>query len=98
MKLKRQLFLRSHTPSDEGKEVTISEITHTVVFKYIGAHKERQYQETLTLASQKLKEKFKVQVKLQLEPDNRYDSKTQLSCAKLTTQVGLDLTMLYEKC
>ena len=60
--------------SDEDEEDTITEITHTVVFKCIGAHKERQYQETLALASRKLKENSKVQVKLQPEPDNRYSS------------------------
>ena len=61
--------------SDEDED-TIPEITHTtVVFKCIDAHKERQYQETLALASRKLKENSKVQVKLQPEPDNRYNSK-----------------------
>ena len=64
-----------NTTSDEDEENTIPEITHTVVFKCIGAHKKRQYQETLALASRKLKENSTVQVKLQPEPDNRYDSK-----------------------
>ena len=64
-------------PTDEDEEDTIPEITHTVVFKCIGAHKERQYQETLALASRKLKDNSKVQDKLQPEPepDNRYDAK-----------------------
>ena len=43
------------TTSDEDEETTIPEITHMVVFKCIGAHKERKYQETLVLTSQKLK-------------------------------------------
>ena len=61
--------------STSEDEDTIPEITHTVVFKCIGAHKERQYHKTLALASQKLKDNSKVQVKLQPEPDNRYDAK-----------------------
>ena len=41
------------TTSDEDEETTIPEITHTVVLKCIGAHKEREYQE---MSSRKLKE------------------------------------------
>lgn len=63
------------TTSDEDEEPNIPKITHTVVFKCIGAHKEREYQETLALASQKLKENSNVQVKLQPEPHNRYNAK-----------------------
>lgn len=52
----------------------IPEITHGVVFKCIGAHKEMDYQETLALVSRNLNSGKTVSVKLKPEPDNPYDN------------------------
>ena len=55
---------------DEG--YNIPEITHSVVFKCIGAHKEI---EVLALASKNIDIGKKVSVKLKPEPDNPYDNR-----------------------
>ena len=50
-------------------------ITHSVLFKCIGADKERNYQEVLYTAAKKHGKGINVPVKLQPEPNNKYDSK-----------------------
>lgn len=52
----------------------VPNITHTVIFKYIGATKEHQYQEFLGLAKQKISVGGTVPVKLEKEPSNLIDS------------------------
>lgn len=79
-------------PSDEGSDIVVEDqgldslsdeedltnsfITHSVVFKCIGATKEHRYQELLGLAKQKLKDGHTVPVKLQKEPSNNIDSRS----------------------
>ena len=59
----------------------ITDIIHTLIFKCIGAFKERQYQDSLALASRKLKYNSKVKVTTNMIPG------LLLSCAKLMIQV-----------
>ena len=82
-----------NTTSDEDEENVIPEITHLVVFKCIGAHKERQYQEILALASQKLKENSKIKLNSNLSQITDMIPRLLLSCVKLTTRVVLELAM-----
>ena len=58
---------------DDGDD--IPEITHSVVFKCIGAHKEMEYQEILALANKNFNDGKRVSVKLKPELDNPYDNK-----------------------
>ena len=61
--------------SDESDDDSIPVITHAVIFKCIGVHKERRYQEILSEASTRLEDGQRVPVKLYPEPDNPVDSK-----------------------
>ncbi|XP_065884179.1 uncharacterized protein [Dysidea avara] len=61
--------------TSESEDDDIPAITHTVIFKCIGAHKETAYQDQLKLAKQKLQDGNPVVVKLNLEPQNPRDSK-----------------------
>ena len=70
---------RSPTPNDSSSSSSSDEIpaiTHTVVFKCIGVTKEKKYQDTLKYAKKRLDDDgFKLPVKFQPEPDNKWDSK-----------------------
>ena len=61
--------------SDNTDEPVVPPITHSVVFKCIGATKEKRYQELLALASKKLKDGQTVPVQLKKEPTNCFDSR-----------------------
>ena len=69
-----------HNTDESGsEEISDSEdlvpsITHTVIFKCIGATKEHRYQELLALAKQKKSTGETVPVKLEKEPSNPIDS------------------------
>jgi len=63
-------YVSTDTKEDDG----IPEITHGVVFKYIGAHKEMDYQHTLVPASRNKNDGKTVSVNLKPEPDNPFDS------------------------
>ena len=54
---------------------SVPAITHSVIFKCIGAHKEIHYQEILAAANRKLEKGTKVPVKLDPEPQNKYDNR-----------------------
>ena len=59
------------TGSDEPiLDEKVPTITHSVVFKCIGCHKEHRYQGLLSLANKKVKDGSTVSVKLQPQPDN----------------------------
>jgi len=63
-------------PDDTSEDDdAIPAITHSVLFKCIGADKERNYQEVLCSAAQKHGKGINVPVKLQPEPNNKYDNK-----------------------
>ena len=62
-----------HETDPESFEST--QVTHTVTFKCIGCTREHQYQETLALAHQLLKQNTDVPVRLFHEENNRYDSR-----------------------
>lgn len=56
-------------------------ITHTVVFKCIGASRDPACQQVLAMASQQLKQGKNVEVQLQMEPTNAFDSRAvQIVC------------------
>ena len=61
--------------TSDSDDDDIPVITHTVIFKCIGAHKETEYQDQLELAKKNLKDGNSVAVKLNPEPDNRCNSK-----------------------
>ena len=54
-----------------------------MIFKCIGAQKERHYQEVLSLANRKIKEGINIPVKIEAEPYNQYDSKAIAFMCKL---------------
>lgn len=60
--------------SDSDADV-IPAITHSVVFKCIGAQKEIHYQEILALVAKKIKQGETVPVRVQKEPSNPVDSR-----------------------
>ena len=66
-------------PSDDSSsssdDDSVPAITHTVIFKCIGVTKEKKYQDTLKYAKQQLDNGIRLPLKLQPEPDNKYDSK-----------------------
>ena len=62
--------------SQSDDDDMIPAITQTMIFKYIGTHKEKRYQEILAIASKKHENGIKVPVKLLPEPGNKYDNKT----------------------
>ena len=62
--------------SSESDDDSIPAIIHAVIFKCIGVHKERRYQDVLSEASKKLDDGKRVPVKFYPEPDNPVDSKT----------------------
>ena len=62
-----------HETDPESFEST--QVTHTVTFNCIGCTREHQYQETLALAHQLLKQNTDVPVRLFHEENNRYDSR-----------------------
>ena len=64
--------MSSGTEDDEDEGYNIPEITHSVIFKCIGAHKEIEYQEMLALASKNIDNGKNVSVKIKPEPDNPY--------------------------
>ena len=53
----------------------IPAITHTVNFKCIGADKQRRYQDILYLAAKECGEGINVPVKIEPEPNNKFDNK-----------------------
>lgn len=59
---------------EEEADHGVPAITHSVVFKCIGATKEMRYQELLALASRRMRNGELVPVKLQKEPGNPFDS------------------------
>jgi len=59
--------------TDTEEDNGIPEITHSVVFKCIGVHKEMDYQHTLALANRNMNDGKAVSVKLNPEPDNPQD-------------------------
>jgi len=63
------------TSEESMSDEEMPAITHSVVFKSIGCHKEQRYQDTLALAKRKINDGFTVSVKLQPEPDNPVDTK-----------------------
>ena len=69
--------------SDEPITDEVPTITHSVVFKCIGSHKEHLYQELLSLPNKKIKDGSTVPVKLQPEPDNQFYCKAIAMTAKL---------------
>lgn len=60
--------------SSDLDEDNFPDITHSVIFKCIGALKEHRYQETLALVAKKLKDKKDVPVQLKKEPQNPFDA------------------------
>ena len=52
----------------------VSSITHSVVFKCIGTHKEAHYQDLLSLVAKIMEEGRTVSVRLQKEPQNPVDA------------------------
>ncbi|XP_065894132.1 uncharacterized protein [Dysidea avara] len=62
--------ISSNTEEDDS----VPEITHSVVFKCIGVHKDMEYQDTLALASRNKNDGKTVSVKLKPEPDNPHDT------------------------
>jgi len=79
----------SHDSSDKED---IPNITHSVIFKCIGATKEHRYQQLLDLAKQKKSVGETVPVKLKKEPSNLIDSQAIALCVKLTKS-GKELVM-----
>ena len=68
----------SSPPPDDSSSSSdeIPAITHAVVFKCIGVTKEKKYQDTLQYAKKRLDDDgIKLPVKLQPEPENKWDSK-----------------------
>jgi len=64
-----------HDAQDSSdSEDVVPNITHTVIFKCIGATKEHRYQELLGLAKQKKIAGETVPVKLEKDPSNPIDS------------------------
>ena len=59
---------------EEAEDHGVPAITHSVVFKCIGATKEMRYQELLALANRRVRNSEIVPVKLQKEPGNPVDS------------------------
>ena len=64
----------SESQDSSDSEDVVPNITHTVIFKCIGATKEHRYQELLGLAKQKKSVGETVPVKLEKEPSNPIDS------------------------
>lgn len=64
----------SESQNSSDSEDEVPDITHTVIFKYIGATKEHCYQELLGLAKQKKSAGEIVPIKLEKEPSNPIDS------------------------
>lgn len=65
----------SSPESSSDSEDEVPAITHSVVFKCIGAHKEFHYQELLALAAKKIRDGEIVPVRLREEPNNPKDSR-----------------------
>ena len=63
------------TGTDSSSDDDVPAITYSVVFKCIGSHKELHYQEVLSQANKRIREGLIVPVKLQLEPNNQFDSR-----------------------
>jgi hypothetical protein len=61
-------------------------ITHSVIFKCIGATKDNQSQEVLAMVAQKLKKQEQVDVRLRKEPNNPKDSRAIAFDCKLTSK------------
>lgn len=59
---------------DEPDRFDTSFITHTVVFKCIGANRDENHQSALRMAARAIKNGSNVPVKLEREPDNPKDS------------------------
>ena len=60
--------------SSDEEDISIPEITHSVIFKCIGVHKDMEYQDTLALANRNRNDGKTVPVQLKPEPNNPYDS------------------------
>jgi len=81
--------------SSESDDDSIPSIMHAVIFKCIGVHKERRYQDVLSEASRKLDDGDDMPVKLYPKSENQ---RLLLLCAKLLAQLGKGLDMLCQKC
>ena len=67
--------LESSLESDEPPvDEKIPAITHSVIFKCIGSHKESQYKDKLAVAKRKRNKGTEVPVRLRPELDNQVDS------------------------
>jgi len=60
--------------SDESTMEEVPTITQSVIFKCIGAHKERQYQDTLAIVNNEITKGIAVPMRLQPESVNPVDS------------------------
>ncbi len=65
----------SNTSDSNVDDDGIPAITHSVVFKCIGAHKEGWYQDVLALAAKKRRERETVPVRVQEEQNNPVDAR-----------------------
>ena len=78
--------IQSAMDNSEDESDGIPAITHSVVFKCIGCHKEKRYQELLALAQRKrARDGADIPVKLQAEPSNPMDSKAIAFMCKVET-------------
>lgn len=80
-------YLLSDSESEhEADTFVLPEITHTVVFKCIGATHNQQSQEVLSEAANLIKKGTEIPVKLMKEPENEFDSKAIAFHCKLPTK------------
>ena len=80
------LELSDKSSEQEDSDIDpVPSITHSVTFKCIGQLKEFRYQELLAIASKKIKQGEVVPVKLQKEPENRYDAQAIAFMCKAET-------------
>lgn len=92
----RQLSASNSTQQlldDMSDSDSIPAITHTVLFKCIGTDKERRYQEvsrSMCLAAKKHGEGTNVLVKLEPEPNDRYDNKAVTFICKVDSGLQLE--------
>ena len=75
---------KSSKQEDSGID-PVPSIYHSLTFKCIGQLKEFRYQELLAIVSKKIKQGEVVPVKLQKEPENRYDAQAIAFMCKAET-------------
>ena len=71
---------------DDGGNMGIPYITHSVVFKCIGVTRDPKLQEILSLVSRQLKDEKEVEVQLKPEPTNPVDSCAIMFVCKLNNK------------